>query len=202
MLYPPKIRGLGLREYMPTWTAMRAFTENRTADTVDEIWVLEHLPTFTLGQAGNPSHILNAADIPIVRSDRGGQVTYHGPGQLVIYVLVDLARGGIGVRALVRALEQSVIDLLSRASIRGQRRASAPGVYVDDCKIAALGIRVKRGRCYHGLSLNVDMDLTPFSRINPCGYPGLTVTQLVDLGVDWSIGETAANLLKELTSQL
>ena len=202
MLCEPKIRKLGLREYTPMWTAMRSFTENRSSDTPDELWVVEHPPTFTLGQAGDSSHILNAAGIPIVHSDRGGQVTYHGPGQLVIYVLVDIVRRGTGVRNLVRGMEQSIIDILSAVSIKGERRAHAPGVYVDDCKIAALGIRVKRGRCYHGLSLNVSMDLTPFSQINPCGYPGLEVTQLIDLGVDWSMDEVAANLLKELTLQL
>ena len=202
MLHDPKVRDLGLREYTPVWTAMRSFTEQRSSDTADELWVVEHPPTFTLGQSGDPSHILTAGDIPIVRSDRGGQVTYHGPGQLVVYVLVDIVRCGIGVRALVKSLEQCVINLLSKASLTGQRRANAPGVYVDQRKIAALGIRVKRGCCYHGLSLNVNMDLTPFSHINPCGYPGLEVTQLADLGVDWKVDKVAAGLLEELVSGL
>lgn len=202
MLYIPKIRALGLKEYLSTWAEMRSFTENRTDSSADEIWIVEHPPTFTLGQSGDHSHILNAGQIPIVQSDRGGQVTYHGPGQLVVYLLVDLVRSGIGVRALVRALEQSVIDLLSSVSIRGDRLANAPGVYVSGRKLAALGIRVKRGRCYHGLSLNVNMDLAPFSQINPCGYPGLEVTQLIDLGVDWRLDEVADSLLKVLTLKL
>lgn len=180
---------------------MRSFTEGRTPNTTDEIWVVEHPPTFTLGQSGDSSHILHADKIPIVQSDRGGQVTYHGPGQLVVYVLVDIVRCGVGVRELVRTLEQSIIDLLATAQVKGERRAGAPGVYVDGRKIAALGIRVKRGRCYHGLSLNVDMDLRPFSQINPCGYPGLEVTQLTDLGVDWGMEVVATNLVEKLISR-
>jgi len=175
---------------------MRSFTENRTDATADEIWIVQHPPTFTLGQSGDSSHILNAGRIPVVQSDRGGQVTYHGPGQLVMYVLVDLIRRGIGVRALVCSLERAVIDLLSSVSIIGARVADAPGVYVNGKKLAALGIRIKKGRSYHGLSLNVNMDLSPFAQINPCGYPGLKVTQLVDLGVDWSLDEVADSLLK------
>ena len=192
----PEVRLLGLKEYTSTWREMRSFTENRTDATADEIWIVQHPPTFTLGQSADSSHILNAGRIPVVQSDRGGQVTYHGPGQLVMYVLVDLIRCGIGVRALVCSLEQTVIDLLSSVSIIGARVANAPGVYVNGKKLAALGIRVKKGRSYHGLSLNVNMDLSPFAQINPCGYPGLKVTQLVDLGVDWSLDEVADSLLK------
>ena len=196
-----EVRELGLKNYTQVLQLMRSFTEERTLETPDEIWVVEHPPTFTLGQSGDPSHILHADDIPIVQSDRGGQVTYHGPGQLVIYVLVDIVRFGVGVREFVRTLEQSIIDLLKAAQVKSERRVGAPGVYVDDRKIAALGIRVKRGRCYHGLSLNVDMDLTPFSQINPCGYPGLEVTQLADLGVDWGMDVVAVNLVEKLSSR-
>lgn len=196
-----KVRELGLKDYTEVLQLMRSFTEERTPETPDEIWVVEHPPTFTLGQSGDPSHILHADNIPVVQSDRGGQVTYHGPGQLVIYVLVDIVRCGVGVREFVRTLEQSIIDLLKAAGVKGERRVGAPGVYVDDRKIAALGIRVKRGRCYHGLSLNVDMDLTPFSQINPCGYPGLEVTQLAALGVDWGMDVVAVNLVEKLSSR-
>ena len=202
MLRGPTVRELGLREYTPVWQAMRSFTESRSPDTRDELWVVEHHPVFTLGQSGDKSHVLEVVDIPIVESDRGGQVTYHGPGQLIIYVLVDIVRSGIGVRPLVRILEQAVIDLLACVAVDAQRITNAPGVYVNGRKIAALGIRVKRGRCYHGLSINVDMDLTPFQLINPCGYPGLEVTQLADLGVGWAVGEVARRLLQELTLQL
>ena len=196
-----KVRELGLKDYTQVLQLMRSFTEERTPETPDEIWVVEHPPTFTLGQSGDSSHILHADNIPVVQSDRGGQVTYHGPGQLVIYVLVDIVRCGVGVRKFVRTLEQSIIDLLKAARVKGERRVGAPGVYVDERKIAALGIRVRRGRCYHGLSLNVDMDLTPFSQIDPCGYPGLEVTQLADLGVDWSMEVVAAKLVEKLSSR-
>lgn len=196
-----KVRELGLKDYTQVLQLMRSFTEERTPETPDEIWVVEHPPTFTLGQSGDSSHILDADNIPVVQSDRGGQVTYHGPGQLVIYVLVDIVRCGVGVREFVRTLEQSIIDLLKAARVKGERRVGAPGVYVDERKIAALGVRVRRGRCYHGLSLNVDMDLTPFLQINPCGYPGLEVTQLADLGVDWSMEVVAAKLVEKLSSR-
>ena len=196
-----KVRELGLKDYTQVLQLMRSFTEERTPETPDEIWVVEHPPTFTLGQSGDSSHILHADNIPVVQSDRGGQVTYHGPGQLVICVLVDIVRCGVGVRKFVRTLEQSIIDLLKAARVKGERRVGAPGVYVDERKIAALGIRVRRGRCYHGLSLNVDMDLTPFSQIDPCGYPGLEVTQLADLGVDWSMEVVAAKLVEKLSSR-
>jgi lipoyl(octanoyl) transferase len=184
---------LGRVEYLPTWQAMRRFTLERDAETPDELWLLEHAPVYTLGQGATPVQVANA--IPVVASDRGGEVTYHGPGQVVLYTLVDLARRGIRVREFVRLLEQAVIDLVGP---RAARRAGAPGVYVDGAKVAALGIRVMRGRAYHGVAVNVDMDLTPFSAIDPCGYPGLAVTQTRELGIAASpaeIGERLADLV-------
>ncbi len=163
---------------------MQTFTASRDSDTPDEIWMLQHPPVFTLGLAGKREHILCDTDIPIIAIDRGGQVTYHGPGQLVAYLLVDLKRRGYGVRELVNRMEQAVIDLLADSDIRAERRARAPGVYVADAKIAALGLRIKQGRSYHGLALNVGMDLTPFSYINPCGYAGLAVTQVSALAAN------------------
>jgi lipoyl(octanoyl) transferase len=182
------VRRLGRAEYVPTWRAMQAFTARRTAETQDELWLVEHPPVFTQGQGGKPEHLLRETEIPVVKIDRGGQITYHGPGQAVVYLLVDLARRGIKVRELVSRIEQAVIDFLAAHGIRGERLAGAPGVYVDGAKIAALGLRVKGGCCYHGVAFNVDMELAPFSAINPCGYPGLRVTQLRDLGVklDWA----------------
>jgi len=171
----------GLRDYQTTWDAMRAFTAARDAATPDEIWLLEHPPVFTLGQAGRPEHLLDPGTIPVIRTDRGGQVTYHGPGQLIAYVLFDLRRGGIGVKRLVHLLEQAVIDLLAARGISAAARPDAPGVYVDGAKIASLGLRVRQGCSYHGVALNVDLDLEPFGRINPCGYPGLKVTRVADL---------------------
>jgi lipoyl(octanoyl) transferase len=162
---------------------MQAFTEQRTDATTDELWVLEHPPVFTLGQAGKREHVLAPGEIPVLAVDRGGQVTYHGPGQVVVYVLVNLKRRGYGVKELVRRLEQGVIDLLARHEVIATRRQGAPGVYVNGAKIAALGLRIKRGCSYHGLALNVDMDLRPFSQINPCGYPGMPVTQTLALGI-------------------
>lgn len=178
-----RVKYLGRVAYEPTWRAMREFTAMRTATTPDELWVLEHPPVFTLGQAGRREHILQSTDIPVVHIDRGGQVTYHGPGQVVIYVLVDLKRRGYGVKELVSRMEQAVIDLLAEYGVKAERRSGAPGVYVADAKIAALGLRIRQGRSYHGLALNVDMDLAPFSLINPCGYPGMAVTQMRDLGI-------------------
>ncbi|MDD3650770.1 MAG: lipoyl(octanoyl) transferase LipB [Immundisolibacter sp.] len=168
-------------DYAACLAAMQEFTDRRDADTADELWLVEHPPVFTLGLAGEPRHVLDAGDIPVVRCDRGGQVTYHGPGQVVLYALLDLNRMGLGVKALVTTLEQAVIDLLAGLDIAAERRPGAPGVYVAGAKIAALGLRVRRGCCYHGLSVNVAMDLAPFGRINPCGYAGLAVTQLRDL---------------------
>jgi lipoyl(octanoyl) transferase len=174
-------RRLGRQEYVPAVAAMRDYTEARTAATPDEVWLLEHPPVYTLGRAALPEHVLDAGTIPVVRTDRGGQVTYHGPGQLVVYPLLDLRRRNLGIKHLVQLLEECVIELLAGYAIRARRRPGAPGVYVDGAKIAALGLRVRRGCSYHGLSLNVDMDLAPFGRINPCGYPGLSVTQLAAL---------------------
>jgi lipoyl(octanoyl) transferase len=177
----PVARRLGLREYAPTVAAMQEFTEGRTATTPDEVWLLEHPPVYTLGRAALPGHVLDAGTVPVVRTDRGGQVTYHGPGQLVVYPLLDLRRRNLGIKPLVHLLEECVIELLAGYAIQAERRPGAPGVYVGGAKIAALGLRVRRGCSYHGLSLNVDMDLAPFGRINPCGYPGLPVTQLAAL---------------------
>lgn len=183
---PLLIRHFGLRpvqarDYVPVWDAMRQFTANRNDETPDQIWMLTHQPVFTQGQAGKPEHLLNTEEIPVVQIDRGGQVTYHGPGQLVAYVLIDIRRAGIGVRELVENIEQSVVDVLAQFGIVGESQRKAPGVYVNGAKIAALGLRVRQGCSYHGLSFNVDMDLSPFRRINPCGYEGMTVTQLRDL---------------------
>jgi len=180
---------------------MRAFTETRHANTLDELWQVEHPPVFTQGLAGKAEHLLAPGDIPVIRVDRGGQVTYHGPGQVVIYCLLDVRRLGLSVRGLVTALEQAVIELLAAHGITAQARPDAPGVYVDDAKVASLGLRLRQGRSYHGLSLNVDMDLEPFTRINPCGYPGLRVTQLCDLGVLLTPDAVAEELLRLLGRQ-
>jgi lipoyl(octanoyl) transferase len=200
--FPVLIKRLGRVDYLPTWQAMQDFTAQRTPDTPDEIWLLEHPPVFTLGLAGRREHILQITDIPIVPIDRGGQVTYHGPGQLVAYLLLDLKRRGYGVRELVNRMEQAIIDLLAGYAIEGERRDKAPGVYVGDKKIAALGLRIKRGMSYHGLALNVDADLTPFSQINPCGYEGLQVTQLRDLGVTLETATVAEHLVARLEALL
>jgi lipoyl(octanoyl) transferase len=177
------IRYLGTVPYEPTYQTMQQFTDNRTADTLDELWVLQHPPVYTLGQAGKREHLLNTANIPVYHVDRGGQVTYHGPGQLIVYVLIDIRRRKWGVKKLVSALEQSIIDYLASEFIEGKRREKAPGVYVNERKIASLGLRIRRGCSYHGLSFNVNMDLTPFQGINPCGYAGLEVTQLSEFGI-------------------
>ncbi len=192
---PPIIRRLGLQAYAPVWHDMQRYTEERGADTPDELWLVEHPPVFTVGLNGKPEHLLAPGDIDVVKVDRGGQVTYHGPGQIVLYLLIDLRRRGLGVRALVSLMEQAVIELLAGYGIQSVARQDAPGVYVDDAKIASLGLRVRRGCSYHGLALNVDMDLEPFRRINPCGYPGLAVTRLRDLGVNDSCAAVATRLL-------
>jgi lipoyl(octanoyl) transferase len=178
------VRYRGVADYTGTWREMQAYTDARTAESPDELWLLQHPPVFTLGRNGKTEHLHHTGDIPVIHVDRGGQVTYHGPGQLVAYLLLDLKRRRLGIQPLVHLLEQSVIDLLADYSIRSGRRDKAPGVYVEGRKIAALGLRVRRGCCYHGLSLNVNMDLTPFSMINPCGCAGLEVTQLAELGID------------------
>jgi lipoyl(octanoyl) transferase len=196
----PIIRRLGLVEYEPTWRAMQRFTDERGPATPDEIWFLEHPPVFTLGMNASPAHVLAPGDIPVVQIDRGGQVTYHGPGQLVVYPLVDLRRAGLGIRDLVTALERSVIDLAAEYGVTAEARRSAPGVYVEGRKLASVGIRVRRGASYHGLAVNVSLDLEPFGRINPCGYEGLQMTRLADfagaeLGAAGSVGK-AADLLE------
>src|SRR2546427_4528932 len=173
----PIVRHLGLAGYVPTYQAMRRFTDSRGAKTPDELWVLEHPPVYTVGIAGRAEHFPRSGEVPVERVDRGGQITYHGPGQAIVYALVDLARRGLTVRAMVTLLEQAVIDTLRGYDVMAERKDRAPGVYVDGAKIAALGLRVRRGCCYHGVALNVDMDLAPFSAIDPCGYPGLAVTQ-------------------------
>jgi lipoyl(octanoyl) transferase len=179
----PVVRHLGLAEYAPTYQAMRRFTDSRGTRTPDELWVLEHPPVYTVGIAGRAEHFPRGGEVPVERVDRGGQITYHGPGQAIVYALIDLARRDLTVRAMVTLLEQAVIDTLLGHDLIAGRQDRAPGVYVDGAKIAALGLRVRRGCCYHGVALNVDMDLAPFSAIDPCGYPGLAVTQTRALGV-------------------
>jgi lipoyl(octanoyl) transferase len=196
------LRQLGRRDYRETWEAMRAFTAARDAATPDEIWVVEHPPVYTQGVAGRPEHVLDAGDIPLVTSDRGGQVTYHGPGQLLLYTLLDLRRLELGVKALVQILQQAAIATLAQYGIAAGERPDAPGVYVGEAKIASLGLRVRQSGCYHGLSLNVDMDLSPFARINPCGYPGLPMTQLADFGVQAAYHEPAAPMILHLQERL
>lgn len=178
-----QIHNLGLRPYQEIWDAMRAYTAARDATSEDQIWLVQHPPVYTQGQAGKPEHLLAPGDIPVIQIDRGGQITYHGPGQIVMYLLLDIRRAGIGIRALVSLIEESVIGFLQEQGIRAQSRADAPGVYVGGKKIASLGLRVRGGCTYHGVALNVDMNLEPFSRINPCGLVGMQMTQLRDLGV-------------------
>ncbi|MBX9705056.1 MAG: lipoyl(octanoyl) transferase LipB [Gammaproteobacteria bacterium] len=175
------VRDLGLVDYQSAWQQMRDFTDARTDTTPDEIWLLQHPPVFTQGQAGKAEHLLNPGDIPVIQTDRGGQVTYHGPGQLVAYTLIDIERAGLNTRQLVQKLEQALIALLAEYKITAHTKSGAPGVYVNDAKIASIGLRVRNGCSYHGLALNIDMDLEPFGRINPCGYAGMAVTQLNDL---------------------
>ena len=196
------IRSLGRQNYLPVWQAMKTLTEQRSPGADDEFWLLEHHPVYTLGLNGKPEHILDAGQIPVVNCDRGGQVTYHGPGQSVLYCLVDLKRRQLGVRDLVTALEQSVIALLADIDIDAHARPDAPGVYVGPDKIASLGLRVRRGCSYHGVSVNVAMDLEPFSRINPCGYTGLKMIQLTDLGLEQSPADINRQLLQILTVRL
>lgn len=196
------VKRLGRVEYEPTWQAMLAFTASRQPATPDELWLVEHPPVYTLGQAGKPEHILRDVGIPVVKIDRGGQVTYHGPGQVVIYLLLDLTRLKIKVRELVTAIEQAVINFLAAHGIAAERQAGAPGVYVGEAKIAALGLKIKNGCCYHGLSLNVDMDLSPFTAINPCGYAGLKVIQTTDLNVPLTPEQAGEQLSQHLLLQL
>ena len=196
------VRHLGLQEYEPVWQAMQQFTDERDKNTEDEIWLVQHPRVFTLGKAGKQEHLLNTGDIPVVKVDRGGQVTYHAPGQLVAYILLDLNRLNIGVRELVTRLEASIINVLSEYGITAESRRDAPGVYVEGRKIAALGLRVRRGFCFHGMALNVDMDLEPFARINPCGYEGLEITQITDLVDDVDFDVVGQQLLSHLKQQL
>jgi len=198
----PVLRWLGRVDYGPTWRAMQRFNEQRQSQTADEIWFLEHPPVFTQGMNGRPEHVLAPGSIPVVAIDRGGQVTYHGPGQLVVYPLLDLRRLGLGVRQLVCALERAIAALAGRHGIEAAGRRDAPGVYVDGRKLASLGLRVRHGACYHGLALNVDMDLEPFGRINPCGYAGLEMTQLSSLGAHLTVREAAEELAPLLCAEL
>lgn len=196
------IRKLGLMPYNISWERMKDFTNQRTPSTPDEFWFIEHPPVFTQGQAGKPEHLLNPGSIPVIQSDRGGQITYHGPGQLVVYVLTDLKRKNLGIKSFTNCLEQAIIALLTRYHISSQTKPKSPGVYVNDCKIASLGLRVRRGYSYHGISLNVSMDLEPFNRINPCGYPELKMTQMRDFHKTVSMTEIASQLTTQLMHQL
>ncbi|GAB4165121.1 MAG: lipoyl(octanoyl) transferase LipB [Rhodocyclaceae bacterium] len=196
------VRRLGRVEYEPTWRAMQRFTDARDPSTPDEIWLLEHPPVFTLGLGADERHHIHDIGVPLIRIDRGGQITYHGPGQILAYLLLDLARRSIGVRELVRRMEQAVIELLAGYGIAAARRSGAPGVYVGQAKIAALGLRIRRGCCYHGLALNADMDLAPFAAIDPCGHPGLAVTSLAELGVRATPAEAGEALLRALQRTL
>ena len=198
---PARAFDLGRQAYEPVWRAMQRFTDARDQDTLDELWLVEHEPVFTLGQAGKPEHVLAPGEIPVLHVDRGGQVTYHGPGQIVLYPLLDLRRIGIGVREYVCRIEQAIIDTLDEWNIGGQRREGAPGVYVAGAKVAALGIRVRRGCTFHGLAFNIGMDLEPFHRINPCGYQGLQVTSMRDLGGPSSMDAVKPVLLEQVARQ-
>jgi len=198
----PTIKHLGLVEYNPTWQAMKQFTAVRNTETRDEIWLLQHPPIYTQGLAGKPEHLLRANDIPVVKIDRGGQITYHGPGQIVAYLMLDLRRWKLNVRGLVRLMEQAAIDLLAQHGVEAQGREDAPGVYVGDAKIASLGLKIKNGCCYHGIALNVNMDLSPFANINPCGYAGLRVTQARDVGINTSLDELEQQLAQNLVALL
>ncbi|WP_445938602.1 lipoyl(octanoyl) transferase LipB [Pseudomonas sp.] len=203
MSLPLGFRELGQVDYQPTWHAMQRFTDTRDMQTPDEIWLLEHSPVFTQGQAGKAEHVLFPGDIPVVQVDRGGQVTYHGPGQLVAYLLLDVRRSGIGVRELVSRIERSLIDLLASYGVSANAKPDAPGVYVNGAKIASLGLRIRNGRSFHGLALNVDMDLQPFQRINPCGYAGMAMTQLADqVTRPIALSEVSARLREQLVKHL
>jgi len=198
---PLLVRRLGLMDYEPVWRAMQAFTDQRAADTPDELWLVEHPPVFTQGQAGKAEHLLAPGDIPVIQVDRGGQVTYHGPGQIVAYPLIDISRSNIGVRALVKGIEQVVIDVLKSYGVDAQLLEGAPGVYIDGVKIASLGLRIRRGKSFHGLAFNINMDLEPFQRINPCGFKGLQVTKLSAFA-EVSMGEVENRLIAGLSQVL
>lgn len=196
------IRDLGLVDYTETWQRMQKFTDERGDDTPDEIWLLEHPPVFTQGQAGKAEHLLMPGDIPVVQVDRGGQVTYHGPGQLVAYVLLNIKRRNIGVRALVTLIEQVIVQTLAQSAVNAYAKSDAPGVYVNEQKVASLGLRVRKGCTFHGLALNVDMDLSPFGRINPCGYAGMKMVQSKDLGGPLTMAVAKAQISSQFVSQL
>ena len=196
-----RLRRLGLAGYEPVWRQMQAYTDGRDESSEDQLWLVQHPPVFTQGQAGKAEHVLAPGDIPVIQVDRGGQVTYHGPGQIVAYPLIDIGRKGIGVRDLVCRIEKSIIRVLGSYGVQGERIAGAPGIYVGGAKIASLGLRVRRGRCYHGLAFNIDMDLEPFQRINPCGYSGLKVTQLSAFS-QVALGEVENRLVVSLQEQL
>ncbi|TXI23686.1 MAG: lipoyl(octanoyl) transferase LipB [Nitrosomonas sp.] len=193
---------MGMKDYGETWQAMKTFTMNRDTDTSDEIWLLQHFPVYTQGIAGKPEHLLYNNQIPVVNTDRGGQITYHGPGQLIVYTLLEFRRLGLTVRGLVTQLEKAVIDLLAVYCIKAESRREAPGVYVNGAKIASLGLKIKNGFCYHGIALNVNMDMEPFAAINPCGYKGLQMTQLVDLGVPDNIDVISQRIAEKLIIRL
>ena len=195
------VRSLGLTDYVPVWEAMRVFTDSRQKSTLDEIWVTEHKRVFTQGQSGRPENIIDPGDIPVVLSDRGGQVTYHGPGQLVVYLMFDLRRMDLNIRVLVSGIEESIIDVLAGYSIGATRERDAPGVYVRGSKIGSLGLRVRRGCSFHGLSLNVAMDLEPFDRINPCGNVDLKMSQVKDCGGPSDLSVVAEDLIDRLSSR-
>ncbi|MDT8363584.1 MAG: lipoyl(octanoyl) transferase LipB [Nitrosomonas sp.] len=198
-----RIRRLGVVDYTDTWQAMIDFTQQRTRETPDEIWLLQHPSVYTQGIAGKTEHLLvSSGNIPVIRTDRGGQITYHGPGQLIAYLLLDLRRWQLGVRELVRKMENTVIDLLRIYAVHAQSRVDAPGVYVGDAKIASLGLRIRRGACYHGIALNVAMDLSPFNAINPCGFPGLRITQTSELGIAAPIDILEKKLVENFLVQL
>ncbi|MGY6563965.1 MAG: lipoyl(octanoyl) transferase LipB [Halomonadaceae bacterium] len=203
MAAPIELHRLGRRPYLPVWQAMRELTDTRDETTADQLWLVEHDPVFTQGQAGKPEHLLMPGDIPVVQTDRGGQVTYHGPGQVVLYPLLDVRRSRLGVRDLVSALENAVIAVLAEQGIEARARADAPGVYVGEAKIASLGLRIRRGASYHGVALNVDADLSPFARINPCGYAGMAMTRLADLvAKPPSAEQVGLSLARSLASEL
>ena len=199
---PIQIKHMGMRDYCEIWQAMKAFIMHRNSDTFDEIWLLQHFPVYTQGIAGKPEHLLYKSHIPVVNTDRGGQITYHGPGQLIIYTLLDFRRLGLTVRELVTQLEKAVIDLLAAYYINAESKREAPGVYVNGAKIASLGLKIKNGFCYHGIALNINMDMKPFAAINPCGYIGLKMTQLVELGVPDDIDVISQKIAEKLIIRL
>ena len=196
------IKYLGRSDYQATWDAMKAFSHDRDASTPDELWITEHAPVFTQGLNGKAEHLLDTGDIPVVQIDRGGQVTYHGPGQLALYCLLDISRLGIGVRGLVTAIEESIIEMLARYNVKSEARRDAPGVYVNGAKIAALGLRIRKGCCYHGLSLNIEMDLGPFARINPCGLKDQAVTQMSDFDIAIGLEQAGRELAQILIENI